>query len=311
MIEFQERWFEEPSYSEEGFISYTYKGNTYRLWFGKIGKVDKLPLLVLHGGPGGNHHNLVPLQALSNERTVIFYDQLGCGNSDRPTDPSLWSAKRYFEEVRAVRDGLGIKKYHLLGHSWGTTLATGFAYKYPEGIVTLALHSPILSFPRYIEEVAPVLKASLPGDMARIIDDCELNGIGCGKEYEEAIMEFVKRYVIRTWPFPEPMNRLINRRNHQVHEVMVNSKSELNVPGNLRDVDVSIYLKDMEMPVLFTTGRFDLCTPDFTEWHHSLATKAEMHIIENSAHMTLLDQPADVLCIQRDFMLKYSFRNVQ
>jgi proline iminopeptidase len=305
MIAFKKEWFNEPVYSEEGFIPYTCQGHTYRLWFGRVGKGHKPQLLVLHGGPGGSHHNLIPLQALSDQRPVIFYDQLGCGNSDRPDDPSLWSAERYVDEVKAVKNHLDLKKYHLLGHSWGTTLAAAFAHRYSQGIISLALHSPVLSFPRYMKQVAPVLKAGLPGRSAKIIDDCELKGINCGTEYEKAITEFTRRYVIRTWPLPEPMNRLINNRNKQVHEIMVKSKSELNILGNLKKLDVSGFLRDFKMPVLFTAGQFDFCLPEFLEWHYSLANNAERYIIGNSAHMTLMDQPLKILCIQRNFMLKY------
>jgi proline-specific peptidase len=112
------------------------------------------PALVLHGGPGGNHHNLVSFQALADTRPVIFYDQIGCGKSDRPEDPSLWVAERYFDEVKTIHDGLGLKKYHLIGHSWGTALAVGFAAKHHEGILSISLHSPILSFRYYIHYVA-------------------------------------------------------------------------------------------------------------------------------------------------------------
>jgi proline iminopeptidase len=299
---FQSEWFDEPPYRDEGFVPYTCRDKTYALWCGIAGIGDRPPLLVLHGGPGGNHHNLVPLQALAVERAVVFYDQLGCGNSERPNDPSLWTAERYFEEVAAVREGLGLECYHLAGHSWGTTLAAGFAQRHPEGIITLSLHSPILSFPRYVEKVVPRLKASLPGRAAQIINDFELRGVGGGKEYDDAVMEFVRRHVIRTWPLPEPMKRLIAGRNSQIHNVMVKSQSELNVLGNLKDVDVSKGLKDLTAPVLLTAGRLDLCTPDFTAWHQSLVRHAEMHIIENSAHMTFMDQPGEVVRIQRDFL---------
>ena len=147
-----EKILTEPEYDEEGFVDYVYDGRTGKLWYGRIGDGSAPPALVLHGGPGGNHHNLVAFQALADERPVIFYDQLGCGKSDRPDNTSLGTAKRYFDEVRAVRDGLGLKKYHLIGHSWGTTLAVGFAAKNTEGILSISLHSPILSFPYYINQ---------------------------------------------------------------------------------------------------------------------------------------------------------------
>ncbi len=129
----------------------------------QIGSRSVTPALVLHGSPGGNHYNLVAFQALADERPVIFYDQLGCGKSDRPDNPSLWTAERYFDEVQAVRDGLGLKMYHLIGHSSGTTLAVGFAAKHPDGVLSISLHSPILSFPYYITQVAPTLKQGLSG----------------------------------------------------------------------------------------------------------------------------------------------------
>ena len=117
-----EKVLTEPEFDYESFVDYIYDGHTCKLWYGRIGSGSGAPALVLHGGPGGNHHNLVAFQALADERPVIFYDQLRCGKSDRPDNSSLWTAERYFDEVRAVRDGLGLKKYHLIGHLWGTTL---------------------------------------------------------------------------------------------------------------------------------------------------------------------------------------------
>ncbi|MBL7132294.1 MAG: proline iminopeptidase-family hydrolase [Candidatus Omnitrophica bacterium] len=305
LAQINKNWFNEPLYTEKGFISYTYNGVTYKLWYGKVGKGIKPPVLVLHGGPGGNHHNLIAFQALSDKRTVIFYDQLGCGNSDRPDDSRLWTAERYFDEVEAVRKGLGFDNYHLVGHSWGTTLATAFAYKYPEGMLSLSLHSPIVSFPYYLQHISGKLKASLPGNAAEIIDTFEFKGEGNEKQYKQAVMEHVKRSVVRTWPLPEPMKRLIAAKNHQLHKVMVNSNSELNVFGNLKNVDVSEYLKSLSLPILLTCGEYDLCTPEFTHWHHSLAPHAEMYIIDKSAHMILIDNPTSLLTIQSQFLVKH------
>ena len=125
----KEQLFQEPKYSEEDFITYNFKNKKYKIWYGKIGNNYKSPILILHGGPGGNHGNLIILQGLGDERTVVFYDQLGCGHSDKPDDKSLWNLNRYMDEVEAVRKYLKLTEYHLFGHSWGTTLATAFAHK--------------------------------------------------------------------------------------------------------------------------------------------------------------------------------------
>src|SRR4051812_41937810 len=82
-----------------------------------------IPLVVMHGGPGSAHGYLLSLAALADERPVLFYDQLGCGFSDRPDDVSLWNAERFAEEFQVLRHALKLEEFHLFGHSWGAMLA--------------------------------------------------------------------------------------------------------------------------------------------------------------------------------------------
>ena len=57
------------------------------VWFKRVGAGPGLPLLVVHGGPGLPHTYLSSLQRLADEREVVYWDQLGCGNSERPSNP--------------------------------------------------------------------------------------------------------------------------------------------------------------------------------------------------------------------------------
>ena len=69
--------------ASEGFIPV--EGG--KVWYRIAGETQTgVPLLTLHGGPGYPHDYLEPLEALAAERPVIFYDQLGCGASERPDD---------------------------------------------------------------------------------------------------------------------------------------------------------------------------------------------------------------------------------
>ena len=74
-----------------------------RIWY-RIAGADRpgTPVLCLHGGPGMPHDYLEPLEDLAVSRPVIFYDQLGCGRSDRPADDSLWTTDRFVEELAVV-----------------------------------------------------------------------------------------------------------------------------------------------------------------------------------------------------------------
>src|SRR5208283_5271449 len=89
-----------------------------RVWYRSVGE-GGIPLLCLHGGPGMTHNYIDPLEDLGDRRRVIFYDQLGCGRSDKPDDTSLWTVPHFVREVEAVRSALELDRFHLFGSSWG------------------------------------------------------------------------------------------------------------------------------------------------------------------------------------------------
>src|SRR5256884_6696075 len=107
----------------EGFIPF----RGYNVWYRMVGDREepgKLPLLCLHGGPGVPHDYIESLERMAaTGRRVIFYDQLGCGNSDQPHDPALWTVELFVDEVGVGRRGLGLGWLHLLGKSWGGDVA--------------------------------------------------------------------------------------------------------------------------------------------------------------------------------------------
>src|SRR5438876_11549353 len=88
----------------EGFINV--EGG--RVWYRVVGDGPRTPLLVLHGGPGANSYYLKPLAALADDRPVIFYDQLGGGKSDRPTDTTMWRLPRFVSEITRGREALAL-----------------------------------------------------------------------------------------------------------------------------------------------------------------------------------------------------------
>ena len=106
-----------------------------RVWYRSVGEPhdDRAPLLCLHGGPGFTHYYLEPLEALADRRQVVFYDQLGCGRSERPDDLSLWTVDRFVEELATVRAALELDLLHLFGSSWGGMLAMQYVLDHQPG----------------------------------------------------------------------------------------------------------------------------------------------------------------------------------
>ena len=125
--------------STEGRIPFDGDHTWYRV-VGDGEAAGKLPILTLHGGPGAPHDYLEPMETLvATGRRVIFYDQLGCGRSAVPSNPSRWTVPLFVAEVGAIREALGLGRVHMLGQSWGGMLGMEYALTQPAGLASLII----------------------------------------------------------------------------------------------------------------------------------------------------------------------------
>lgn len=199
----------------EGYVDVT--GG--RVWYRVVGGGHQTPLLLLHGGPGAPSYYLNPLAALSDERPVIFYDQLGAGRSDRPTQTDLWTMERFIEELAQVRRALGLKDVHILGHSWGTMLAVDYMLTTPSGVRSLVLASPALSISRWLAD-AETLKRTLPELVQAAIATHEADGTFDSPEYQAAVLEYYKRFLCLRDPWPDDVNKTFAELGQSVYTTM-------------------------------------------------------------------------------------------
>ena len=103
---------------------------------------------------------------------------------------------------------------------------------------------------------------------------------------------------IRKQVFPMRV-RLFTRRcgDHQ----------EFYMTGNLLDYDRTPQLKEIDIPTLFTCGRYDEATPEATTWYQSLLPKSEIAIFEQSAHMAHLEETECHLQIVQNFLQRIDY----
>jgi proline-specific peptidase len=271
----------------EGFIPI----GKYRVWYRSVGggaSREDIPILTLHGGPGVASYYIEDMQALASDtRRVILYDQLGCGRSDQPDDTSLWRVERFVEEVGIVRRHLGLERVHLLGQSWGGMLAIEYALTQPQGLTSLILASTLASMPLWIAE-ANRLRAELPAQVQATLSRHEEAGTTDSAEYQEAMLAFYRRHVIRVDPMPEHVRRSLDSAG-QVYYTM-NGPSEFHVVGVLKDWDRTARLPEIAVPTLITSGRYDESTPRINEMMHDAIEGSQWVIFAHSSHMAHVEE---------------------
>jgi len=280
----------------EGFVEM--RGG--KVWYNVVGMGEGTPLLLLHGGPGAPSYYLNPLAALGDDRPVIFFDQLGAGRSDRTTDTTLWTIPTFVAELDSLRRALGLTEVHILGHSWGTMLATQYFFAHPAGVKSLILASPALSTAEWVVD-ADTLILALPDSSQAAIAKHEAAGTFEDPEYQAAVMAFYQLYLARKQPWDPNMDSTFAGLNEELYRYMW-GPSEFTATGTLRDFDVTDSLSLITVPTLFMTGEYDEARPATVEYHASLVSGAEVAIIPGAAHITMHDNPVETIRVVREFL---------
>jgi proline-specific peptidase len=283
---------------EEGRIPF----RGHETWYRSVGEGTGVPLLCLHGGPGSTHLGLTPLEQLGDERRVVLYDQLGSGNSSKPSDPSLWTVELFLAELANVRDALGLERVHLLGHSWGGMLAQEYALTQPRGLVGLVLSSSLSSAALWREESLR-LRAALPTEIREPLNAHEAAGTTDDPEYERAILGFLHHHLCRLDPWPPLVEEVLRSTNLEVYNTMW-GPSEAHPTGVLAGWDVTARLGEIHVPALVLCGRFDEATPLQAETIAQGLPDAELVIFEESAHMAPVEETERYLATVRAFLTR-------
>jgi len=279
----------------------------HRTWFRVVGEKEdpgRLPLLCLHGGPGATWHHMEPYAELAQGRRVIFYDQLGCGNSPvtEPHDPAMWTTELYMREVSAVREALGLERCHVIGHSWGGMLGMAYAITQPDGLASLVVESSPPSVPFWLKELDR-LRADLPPDVDATLRRHEEAGTTDSEEYETTMMVFYDRHVCRVRPWPDWLQRTFDglAANPEVYRTM-NGPSEFHVIGPLKDFDITADLGRITAPTLLFCGEFDEVTPATVTQAHEAISGSSFFVMQGCSHMSQAERPEATLGMVRGWL---------
>jgi proline iminopeptidase len=259
-----------------------------------------VPIIILHGGPGTPHNYLLNLSELVKYRTVIFYDQLGCGKSSlQSNQKELWTITRFVSELEELAQALKLPQFHLYGHSWGGSLAIEYALLYPKKVKSMILASPVLSVPLWLKDTKKLLQ-QLPLSTQQIIIKHEEAGTTGSAEYQDAKRVF-NNLLCRLDSDPENLQYSLSHSNSEVYQTMW-GPSEFTVTGNLKNFDRINDLEKLTMPILMTCGRFDEAAPETMQYAKHKSINAKLVIFEKSAHVPHLEEEEKYLNILVDFL---------
>jgi len=282
----------------------------HQTWYRVTGELDpgaeRAPLVVLHGGPGAAHDYTLAMTSLAGDgRAVVHYDQLGCGRSTHlpDADPAYWTPALFVRELRTLTRALGIDgRFHLLGQSWGGMLGPEVVLADDHGILSLTICDSPASMPLWLAGAAE-LRARLPEDVQRVLDEHEAAGTTDSAEYHAATDVFYARHVCLVQPMPQEVVDSFAQIDAEptVYHTM-NGPSEFHVIGSLEDWSVVERLPGIGVPTLVVAGAHDEATPEVWAPFVEHIPDVRSHVFPASSHMPHVEEPEAFATVVGEFL---------
>lgn len=265
----------------------------FKVWTKRFGNNPRIKVLLLHGGPAATHQYMECFQSFFPKEGIEFYeyDQLGCGNSDKPADTSLWTLDRFVDEVEQVRQAIGAdeKNFYILGNSWGGILGMQYALKYQDKMKSLIVANMMASCPEYGRYAQEVLAKQMDKAVLAEIRGMEAKGDFKNPRYMELLVpNFYNEHICRLKEWPEPVNRAFSDINETIY-VQMQGPSEFGIGGNLANWDVKNRLKEIKIPTLMIGAKHDTMDPKAMEEQSKLVQKGRYLYCPNGSHLAMWD----------------------
>lgn len=266
---------------------------------------DGYPLIVLHGGPGLDHRMFGDyLDPLGDEYRLLLVDQRAQGRSDRPPEET-WTLGRMAADVTALAAALGLDHYGVLGHSYGAFVALQHAVDQPGAAVQTIVSSGLPSS-RFLAGVDEQLASFEPVELREQVT------ASWEREKDARTQEDVAALLHDQLPFQFrlPAGSLLDdferRTAGAVYSPEVLRRFANEEYGG---IEVEDRLDGVTQPVLVLAGRHDrTCAVAGAEAIAAGIPNAELVVLEESAHMTFVEENERYLEVVRDFLRRTATR---
>ncbi|NIB42480.1 prolyl aminopeptidase [Pseudomaricurvus alkylphenolicus] len=272
------------------------RGDGHKIYWEESGNPQGVPLLFVHGGPGGRNAPNYRVFMDPERFRIIQFDQRGCGKSEPLGCLDNNTLQHTLADMEALRQHFGVDHWVVAGGSWGSTVTLAYGEAYPQHCLGLLLVSLWLCrkqdmdwwyqgvetvFPELWETFASLVPAEERQDLRTAFSQRILHGKDTelaeklAKQlylYEEGFMRFDAPLA------PPPMDNAVNYGRIFSHYAANNFFLE---EGQL--------LRDSHrienLPVVLITGRYDMCTtPNNAYALYKRLHNAELTIVPGAGH---------------------------
>ena len=209
------------------------------------------------------------------------------------------------EELPALIDHLGYKKYHLIGHSWGSMIAQLFALDgQSDGIQSLTLSGPKSDLKLFVKAQWDVKDGSisqLPFYLQERIRELQSTKKFDSDEYIAIVDTYCTLFLIRTQPVPSCVSDSFAGVNVNIYYGLF-GKDDFSIGGKIEDFNITSRLDQIEVPVLLTSGRYDDVRPRIVDTIQKELKQAERVVFSKLAHLSMIDEPDRMNEVVQDFL---------
>ncbi len=207
-----------------------------------------------------------------------------------------------------IRKELGVERWHVIGHSWGSALALEYAAAYPQHTASAVLSGTFISTPHWITGTNLLIR-DLPDDVAAAIRACEGPTPPAPDVCEPATAAFYAAYNGRPdRPAPSPAAIAYRKRyggqgfNAKVYNAMW-GPTEFRASGSLGTYDATHLLSRVDgKRILFVVGQYDEARIDDVQDFVALTPGAELAVVPGGSHAFIAERADVAEAIYRDWM---------
>jgi proline iminopeptidase len=260
------------------------------------------PLIVLHGGPGLDHHEFGDyLDPLTDAFRLLLVDMRSCGRSE-PTPPATWTLERHAQDVVMLARALRLDRFAVLGHSYGALVALQSAVDFPSMASRSVVSGGIPSM-RYL---GPYVEANLAAFEPEALRQ-QVTESWAGEPHVTT-QEGFARLMQEQFPF-----HFADPLDPRIAEYLERTRDTIYAPEVLRrsssdgygGIEVEDRLGLVASPTLVLAGRQDrTCSVEAAEAIAAGIPVADLVIFERSGHMAFVEEPEAYVAAVRNFLLR-------